>query len=197
MYKHECFKIFTRKSIYIVFILVLALIVYAERMPIEFVMTGDVYEDLYEELGGPVTEEKELFVREQMRASDAGESVAYTEEDRIAGHVHFLVSLAGMNLQENLERQNELNEQLDKLSIGSYDYKLAKKELAMLEEVESSYGFYIVQAWHGLFHFIEPFFTVILLSLLLLIACRQSLQMNLRKKQQVSFLQRKTGNENW
>ncbi|MFA9456296.1 hypothetical protein ACERJO_05910 [Halalkalibacter sp. AB-rgal2] len=169
MYKHECYKIFTRKSSYVVFALVLALMVYAERVPADWNMASDIYEELYEELGGPVSEEKESYVREQMEASDAQELGIYTEEDRIAGEVYYLVSLAGLGLQENTARQNELKEQMDRLSASRYDYRVAEKELGMLKEVESSYGFYIVQAWLGMFHFIEPFFSVILLAILILI----------------------------
>lgn len=51
MFRHECYKIFTRKSIYIVLFLGILTMYYANRLPIDMTMKEDIYEDLYETWG--------------------------------------------------------------------------------------------------------------------------------------------------
>ena len=169
MFKHECYKIFTRKSIYIVFLLVVLTMVYANNKPGDFTLKEDVYEELYQTLGGPVTEEKIMYVREQMKASDSGEKTSRTFEDRAAGDVYFLVAIAGINKEELYERKVTLEAEIAGLSENSYDHKLAEKELRMLNELGESHGFYLISAWQGMFDFIEPVAGMIFLSTLILL----------------------------
>ena len=169
MYKHECFKIFTRKSIYVVFLFIVLIMFYAHRMPADYVMKDPVYEDLYEQLGGPITEEKEEYVREQMEASDAGEKRSITEADRAAGEVHWLVAISGTHYSELKEQKTALKENLQHGDPKSAAYKTAEKELNMLEKLGNPYGFYIIQGWNGMFSLIEPFFSVIFIALMIIL----------------------------
>src|SRR5690625_7950346 len=108
MYKHECYKIFSRKSLYVVFFLVVLIMIYANSLPNSMTMKEDIYEDLLETWGGSITEEKIAIAREQMRKSDSGESTTYTAEDRATGLVHNLYVVASMNI-ESLNEQKEIS----------------------------------------------------------------------------------------
>lgn len=169
MFKHECYKIFTRKSIYIVLFLVILTMFYANRLPIDMTMKEDIYEDLYETWGGPITEEKVSIAREQMRKSDAGENSALTSDDRAEGLVHSLYSVASMNSESLNERKEMLQGRLDRLNITSYAYKAASKELDMLKKLGEPYAFYLNGGWRDMFSIIEPATTIIFLSVLILL----------------------------
>jgi hypothetical protein len=166
VFKHECYKIFTRKSIYIVFFLVVLTMMYANSKPGDLTMKDEVYEELYQALGGPVTEEKVIYVREKMRASDMGEATSQTLEE---GNVLFLVALSGMNKDALNERKETLEMELTVLSEKSYEYKVAAKELNMLNELGQPHGFYLIRAWQGMVNFIEPVVGMIFLSTLVIL----------------------------
>lgn len=169
MFKHECYKIFTRKSIYIVLFLVILAMIYANSLPNEGTMKEDIYEDLYETWGGPITEEKVSFAREQMRKSDAGENSALTREDRATDLVHSLYSVASGNNESLNERKGMLQDKMDTLNVKSYTYKVVSKELGMLKKLGEPYAFYLTGGWRDMFSFIEPATTAIFLSILILL----------------------------
>lgn len=166
MYKHELYKVFTKKSLYLVFFLIVILLVYANREPmLDWVMKDEVYEDLYQVYGGPVTDELEREVREQMRASDAGEASV----DRATGEVQFFVAISGSYLGQLEERKDLLNNKIDMLDDTTFQYLEATKELEMLESLGNPYGFYRIQSWTGLIDLIEPFFSVVLITIMILL----------------------------
>lgn len=171
MFKYECFKIFSRKSIYIVFLCIVFIMFYGTLIvPGDIVMKNPVYDELFEEWGGPVTEEKLQLARKQMALSDAGEKTSKTLKDFAEGEIHYVVSVAGSQLEQLKERKEVLQSQLQQLEKHSYDYKLAKKELTMLTDLgDETFGFYLIRAWRGMFSFIEPVMTVIFLSALILL----------------------------
>lgn len=169
MYKQECYKIFSRKSIYIVFFIVILTMIYANKLPSEMTMKEEIYEGLYDTWGGPVTEEKVISAREKMVQEDNGDSSITSFEDRAASYVHFLVAAAGMNAEYLNERIGSLQEQLRSLNSNSYDYREASKELKMLYQIGEPHGFYLIRAWRDMFDLIEPTAGVIFLSVLLLL----------------------------
>ncbi|MDG5789073.1 ABC transporter permease subunit [Evansella sp. AB-P1] len=173
MFKHECYKIFTKKSIYIVFFLIVLTMIYANNLPTDMIMKEEIYEELYETFGGPVTEEKGKYVREKMRESDAGELVdeisSRTFEDKATGEVHFSVALAHMIKEQLNERKNILESKIENSDKSSYEYKDAEKELTMLNQIDNTHGFYLIRMWQGMFDFIEPATTVIFLSVLIIL----------------------------
>ncbi|MCZ0703713.1 ABC-type transport system involved in multi-copper enzyme maturation permease subunit [Natronobacillus azotifigens] len=169
MYKQECFKIFTKKSIYLVFAVIVLLLVYVNQLPISMTMREDIFEELEETWGGPVTEEKVELAREAMYASDSGEVYTNTFEARATDYVQFLVVGSAMQKAEQHDRMNILEEQIALYNEGTYEYKEASKELEMLEEVGDVHGFYLIQSWLEMFEFIEPVTHVLILSIILLI----------------------------
>ncbi|MCT8138390.1 hypothetical protein H1D32_11890 [Anaerobacillus sp. CMMVII] len=169
MYKHECYKIFTRKSIYVVFFLVILTMVYADiLLPGDMTMKEEVYLELSETWGGPVTEEKIMLVREQMRVSDGG-GRTLTFEDRAAGEVHYTVAVAGIHAEALHERKEALQGKLATLQEASYEYKEASKELTMLNQLGEPHGFYLIRAWRGMFDFIEPAVGSVFLATLIIL----------------------------
>src|SRR5690625_681223 len=169
MYKHECYKIFSRQSLYVVFFLVALIMIYANSLPNSMTMKEDIYEDLLETWGGPITEEKVAVAREQMRKSDSEENTTYTAEDRATGLVHNLYVVAAMNTESLNEQKEILQDKKDTLNINSYAYKEATKELSMLKKLGEPYAFYLTGGWRGMFDFIEPGVTVIFLATLILL----------------------------
>lgn len=166
MYKHELYKIFTKKSLYITFFLIVLLLVFANsESMLDWVMKDEIYDELYQTHGGPVTEELELMVREQMRASDAGE----VSVDQATGDVQFLVAMSGLNLEQLEERKEFLASKIETLDQKTYQYREATKELEMLKELGNPYGFYLIQAWTGMMDLIEPFFSVVLIAIMILL----------------------------
>lgn len=166
MYLHECYKILMRKSIYVVLLLIILTMIYANSLPVDMTMKESVYEDLHDEWGGSITEEKVSIAREQMRQSDAGDDRTITAKDRATGHVHFLFTSASMSHEALMERKASLEEKTARLNVTSYPYKEASKELGMLEKLGEPYAFYLTGGWRDMFSFIEPATTVIFLSIL-------------------------------
>lgn len=169
MYKHECTKIFSRKSPYIVFLFIILMMFYVHPYPIEPTMKESIYEDLHDSWGGPVTEEKLLKVREAMRASDAGETTSSTFEEEAESDVYFLVSVSHLQEMELMERKEVLRGEIHAFPEKSYPYKSARKELAMLDKLEQPFSYNVIRAWRGMFDFISPAMTVIFLAILILL----------------------------
>jgi len=132
-------------------------------------MKEDIYEDLLETWGGPVTEEKLAIAREQMRESDSGGNPTYTAEDRATGLVHQLYVVAAMNTESLNEQKEMLQDTKNTLNINSYAYKEVTRELNMLQKLGEPYAFYLTGGWRGMFDFIEPGVTVIFLAILILL----------------------------
>lgn len=171
MYRHELYKIFNRKSIYVVLVFVILMMVYSNNHQ-DMVMKEEVYEDLYEKWGGTITDEKVNAVRDKMREAEekAAKGPSSLTSDKMAeSNVHFLVASAGLHSQTLQERKETLGKTLDSINEQSYKYKEVEKELSMLEKLGEPFGFYVIQAWRGMFDLIEPFFGVIFLSTLILI----------------------------
>lgn len=142
------------------------LLVYANREPmLDWVMKDEIYEDLTETYGGPITEELETDVREQMRASDAGEGSADLRE----AEVQYLVASSGMNLAQLEARKELLNDQMSNFDEATYPYREAEKEYEMLESLGNPYGFYWIQAWKGMINLIEPIMSVVLIAIMILL----------------------------
>ncbi len=193
MYRHELFKVFTRKNIYIVFFLVVLTMVYIDKNYIsqtetmeedEYVelfeergapvttMKNGVYEKLFDEWGGPVTEDKISLATEKMQKIDeklVEGTPSLTPEEKAAHNVHFIVANAGQHEISLQERKESLQSKIDDVDDQSYAYKEAEKELSMLEQLDDTHGFYLIRAWRGMFDLIEPFMSVILLSTLILL----------------------------
>lgn len=169
MFKHECYKIFTRKSIYIVLFLVILTMFYASRLPIDMTMKEDIYEDLHETWGGPITDEKVSIAREEMKKSDAGENRSLTSEDRAASLVHTLFTVASMDQERLTEQKETLEVKIGRLNDQSYAHKEASKELVMLRKLDDPHVFHLTGGWRDMFNFIEPATTVIFLSILILL----------------------------
>lgn len=165
MYKHELYKIFTKKSIYFVLILIILVMVYGYRgISGNETLKGEEFDVLFEEWGGPITEERIEKVQEFMRSSDEGEHFPATD-----GHVHHLVAVSGMNEVDLKERKQDLISEIKRGEEQSYKNKAMQKELAMLEKLEEPFGFYLIRAWQSLFEFIEPFMSVVFLATLIVL----------------------------
>lgn len=167
MFKHECYKIFTRKSIYVVLGLIILMMIYANRGDITL-KEGQYYE-LYEEWGGPVTEEKLEKARDHMEASDGRTEGTITKDEYKAGEVHFLVASAGMNSARLQERKENLQLKLNQVEEDTFDHKAATMELTMLQKLKEPFGYYLISTWQGMFELIEPIVSVIFLSALIIL----------------------------
>ncbi|WP_026690888.1 ABC transporter permease subunit [Alteribacter aurantiacus] len=167
MYKHECFKIFSKPSIYIVFALVVGFLVWGEQNMRQEVVFDDSYNDMMEEWGGFVTEEKHDLAREKMRLSDGGETVDSLHP--LEGNAHFSIAAAWGNKVAMKDRIATLEEKREGLSPSSYEYRSAAKEESMLEKVGEVHGLFVVDGWRGMFDFLEPFFSVVLLTIFILV----------------------------
>ncbi|MBM7097712.1 hypothetical protein JSY36_18410 [Bacillus sp. H-16] len=167
MYKHECFKIFSKPSIYLVFALITGLLLWGEQsIPPEPVF-DESHEELIERWGGPVTEEMNDIVREEMVMQDSGESPDNLHP--IEGNVHFSIASAWGNKETMKERKADLQMKKEELTPSSYAWRVTSKEQEMYEKVGEAHGFFIVEGWRGMFDFLEPFFSVILLAVLILV----------------------------
>lgn len=172
MYKYELFKIISRKSIYVLLVLIIAMMAFANNVSADMVMNHRIYEELEETYGGPITEEKNDAVREKMRARDeaaANNPSTLTEEERHESNVHFLTAVSGMHSDELITEKENLQGEMTKYDSDSYEYKAARKKLNRLEELEQPYGFYVIQAWRGLNSFIDPMMGSLFLAILILI----------------------------
>ncbi|MFA9560449.1 hypothetical protein ACERII_24420 [Evansella sp. AB-rgal1] len=169
MYKQECYKIFSKKSIYFVFAIIVLLLVYVNSLPLDMTMKEEFFEELEQTWGGPVTEEMVSIAKEAMHASDAGEVSKNTFESRATDYVQFLVVGASMRKDEQSERIQIRKEQLEQFSSGTYEYREALKERNMLGELEEAHGFYLIRSWRGMFELIEPVTSLLLLSTLIFI----------------------------
>src|SRR5690625_4731817 len=100
-----------------------------------------------------------------MHASDAGE----ISVDQATGEVLFLVASSGLKLEQLEGRKDLLNNKIATLEKTTYESQKATKELEMLEELGNPYGFYRIQAWTGMMDLIEPFFSVVLIAIMILL----------------------------
>ncbi|OIJ21292.1 hypothetical protein BKP45_00470 [Anaerobacillus alkalidiazotrophicus] len=169
MYKQECYKIFTKKSIYFVFAIIVLLLVYVNSLPLDMTMKEELFEELEETWGGPVTEEKVSLAKETMHASDAGTVSNNTFESRATDYVQFHVVSASMQKEEQSERVQMREGHLVEFANGTYEYREALKERDMLLELGETHGFYLIRSWRGMFELIEPVTSVLLLSALIFI----------------------------
>lgn len=178
MFRHELYKILSRKSIYVLLTLIIATMIYA-AFAMSFgstTMEHPIFEELEETLGGPTTEEKVTYAREKMIESDErgmrNEPPGVIDTDSVKHHegiIHFLTVVAGMQSDEMFEEKETLKGEMAKHDSDTYDYKVAHKKLTMLEELEEPYGYYVIQAWRGLHTLIEPLFGTMFLIVLVLI----------------------------
>lgn len=172
MYKHELYKIYSKKSIYVVLLLTILTIMYASNHSADMVMKDPIYEELHETWGGPITDEKVIAASEIMVEADSrapGDPSAISSEERHASNVHFFVASAGQNAEALNEHKIRLHTNLEKMESSTYDYKEMSKELSMLEDLGEPNGFYLIRAWRGMLTLIDPFFGTLFLSALILI----------------------------
>lgn len=165
MYKHELYKIFTKKSIYIVLFFILLIMMYGYRGVFgEETLKGETFDTLFEEWGGPITDEKVEKARRLMQASDGGEQFP-----RADAYVHHLVAASGLNSAHLSERKQELRAEIKRSKNQTYKQKVMQKELHMLEKLNEPFGFYLIRAWQGMFDFLEPFMSVVFLATLVVL----------------------------
>lgn len=167
MIRHELYKILSRKSLWLVMGGCLALFIFFDPRSSgsNETLADPVYESLYADWGGAVTPDKVDAAREAMRASDAGDSSLSMEE----GSVQYVVAVAGNSAAELVERKEALAQSLEREPTGTYAHRESKKELDMLNALENPYGFYLVNGWNSVFALIEPFFSVLLLAIMILL----------------------------
>lgn len=186
MYRNELYKIFTKKSIYVVLFFIILIMVYV--ISARETMKEDIYLELYETWGGPITEEKVSLADEKLRVEDqeieeqhspdaldeSVESEVYfppllSVKEWAVGNVYFSVAAAGLQSGELQERKETLQGKMNKLSGQSYEYKKVAKELSMLDNLDNPYGFYLIRAWNGMIDLIDPSISVIFLTSLIFI----------------------------
>lgn len=176
MVKHELYKILSRKSIYVLLILILAMMTYAAfAMSFgDYTMKYPIFDELAETWGGPVTEEKVANAREIMRTDDEEATnnpspTTQTVDESRESYVHFLTIVAGMYSDELVTEKERLQSEMEKHDSNTYKYRVADKKLTMLEELGQPYGYYVIQAWRGMHILIEPTFSSMFLIILVLI----------------------------
>lgn len=170
MYKQECYKIFSQKSIYIILLLIIGIMIFGNRTVAgDLSLKGEVYDNIFEEWRGPLTEAKLTKAKEKMAESDAGGEGIKTPYEQAEADLHFITGVAGINSQSFKENKQRLTNQLKKTTEGSYKQKLIEKELSMLQNLEDPFGIYLIRAWQGSFDLIEPAITVIFLTTLIIL----------------------------
>lgn len=170
MYRNELYKIFTKKSIYVVLILILLTMIYGNRVVEgDITLKGNIYDELYEEWGGPITADNEAKAIESMRASDEGVVKTKTREEYAEAEIHVLIARAALGSKALQERKNDLQLQLEKVEMHSFDNRAMAKELSMLQKLDEPFGFYLIRSWQGMFDLIEPILSVIFFSTLIIL----------------------------
>ncbi len=179
MFRHELYKILSRKSIYILLTLIIMTMIFAASTMSHGATTMEhpIFEEMEEVLGGPITTEKVELAREKMRESDEkgskeggpSDMIDLNSEEYYKDTIHFLTVISGMQSDELIEEKETLKREITKHDSGTYAYKLADKKVEMLEEIGQPYGYYVIQAWRGLHILIEPLFGTLFIIVLVLI----------------------------
>src|SRR5690625_3588869 len=170
MYRNELYKIYMRKSIYVVLILMILTIIYGNRIVDgDITLKGKTYDELYEVWGGPITAENEEKARKSMEASDKGLKRTKTQEESAESEIHVLIASAALVSKKLQERKENLQLQLKKVDKHSYVDRAMTKELRMLQKLDEPFGFYLIRAWQGMFDLIEPIIGVIFFSTLVIL----------------------------
>lgn len=179
MYTHELYKIFTRKSLYATFILLLAF----PLLSLGFDRTTQTtqYQEVYEENRGPITDEKLAFANEQIELFyETAPTIEY-EEETVIDFDNLSIEEEGefkaysqINQADHLTEYTqlsiqELEETAESLDSNSYQYAETMKELEMLETRRNSYGFYNLDNWEGLFFYYMNGFTTLFLPIMILL----------------------------
>lgn len=177
MFRHELYKILSRKSIYVLLVITIATVAFASTVATDSIMNNHIFTDSEETLGGPTTVEKVEYAREKMRESDEeGEKNVGPADDKdfnsieqSANIVHFLTVVAGMQSDEMIEEKKSLQREMTKHDLDTFSYKVAEKKFNMLEELGQPYGYYVIQAWRGMNTLIEPVLGSMFIIILILI----------------------------
>lgn len=170
MYKHECYKLFSAKGIYVILLLIIGMLFFVHSYPLDPpLMEEGIYEKYMDEWGGPVTNEQVSKARAAMEASDAGEVNVRSQSDRGLGYVHYSIVSADINNFHISEKVDWLRSKLYEHPKKSYEYRVTAKELKMVEKLGQPFEFYIIKGWRGMLEFITPALTVVFLVTLLLI----------------------------
>lgn len=154
MYRHEVYKIFTRKSLYVAFTLFLLFILLSLRsMIFDNSVQSDRYQQLHEEWSGPVTSEKleraHAELEEDAELLDMGEeefAVDYFSiEDQMLLDVYTQVIDAGSRLETLNERKEELQTEMVHFNEDTFEYNETNQN--MLDNLDQPFGFYNIRTW--------------------------------------------------
>lgn len=179
MYRHELYKLFTRKSLYAAFILFLLFPLLSSGSN-ELIQT-EHYQALHDEWSGPVTEEKVeqanqklVELEENADLQDLGNGdyvIDYSSlgiERQIELNVYNEVVDAAIRSDSLDERRQDLRLEADNLNEESFDYAQTSRKLSMLENLDQPFGFYNTSSWLRTIDFINVF-NVIILSIMIVL----------------------------
>ncbi|TMW70361.1 hypothetical protein [Alteribacter natronophilus] len=174
MIKQEFFKIVRNRSVpsaFLLIVLMIGLAVFSQYVPQNLPEDSSNY---MEEWGGPVTPELEERARELMREQDeqaARNSEAGAEmmdSPSYQSSVLHNVALTGQQKTAMKERLDQIDHALNG-EIGTYETRKLEMEKGMLTQAVDVVGYYPVRTWHDSVGIIEPAFTSVLISVLLMI----------------------------
>ncbi|MCZ0703712.1 hypothetical protein J2T56_001950 [Natronobacillus azotifigens] len=180
MYKQECYKIFTRKSLYFAFLLFVLFMVILPGGSTPIIQT-DEYQTLYEEWRGPLSrteidlanqklEELQNRIDQEMEQTEDLEVVFPPQsiEEQAAFRVYSSVASIGRYIDSFQQRKEDLQEATRGSTTTAYESEEARLELNMLNELGQPFGFYNTTAWGNTVDFINVFAFIILTILIVL-----------------------------
>ncbi|OIJ21293.1 hypothetical protein BKP45_00475 [Anaerobacillus alkalidiazotrophicus] len=178
MYKHECYKIFTRKSIYFAFLLFVLFILLPGGS--NDIIQTEEYQALYEEWRGPLTTEeiqlankKRSELEEQMyqeveESGDFEGAFPHSMADRASSYVYSSVVWTGGYIDSFEARKENLLEKAMSSSGSAYEAEIVAKELRMIQKLDQPFGFYNTTVWSSTVDFVNTLGFIILTVLIVL-----------------------------
>ncbi|MFA9560448.1 hypothetical protein ACERII_24415 [Evansella sp. AB-rgal1] len=178
MYRHECYKIFTRKSIYFAFLLFVLFMLLPGGS--NNIIQTEEYQALYEEWRGPLTTEEielaneklseveERMYQEVEAAGDFEGIFRHSMEDWVASRVYSSVVWIGGYMESFESRKDALLEKTLSSSGTAYEAKVGTKELQMIQKLGLPFGLYNTTAWSSTVDFINVLGFLILTILIVL-----------------------------
>lgn len=184
--KHELYKIFSKKILYITLLFFLLVIIFlhpsANYFPKEYGNVRDFYKDYYQQYEGPVTPEKVRLAEDGTRQID--EYIKeYTEQHnsspvlfgaKTAIHRKSVVLSEILEADQKVKNHNALINTLEQRlktmknkGQNDYEYKKTKLHYSMVKNIKAP-GIYFNWGWRETSEFINTFGTVIMGAMILL-----------------------------
>ncbi|MBM7541647.1 hypothetical protein [Amphibacillus cookii] len=178
MYKQECYKIFTRKSLYLTFLLFIFFMLLPDGS--HSIRQTSTYQSLYDEWRGPLTateidmaNERLMKLEEQvdreMAEADELEGVfPKSIEDQAAHSVYVSVIQAGENINWFEARKENLRDKAFHPTETAYQAEVAQMEFELLQQLNEPIGFYQTTTWSSTVDFINTLGFIFLTVLIIL-----------------------------